>query len=363
MSGIFGYIGIEEANADRTYVNQVGQEIIYAGIQEELARHNADLDAAIAFLVEETTTATTRRYKLPGGGYLQSRGGYAPQANVKGLASWDTAFPLSDFGAAVSINDIAIAYMSIAELNRHLDTVEAQDINTVRREMFVSLFNNGTWDFEDEFAGTLTVRPLANGDAVEYPPVIGGDDRATDDHYLETGYLIANISDINNPFTLVEGELEEHFGYPAGGSPIVLFLPPAATPKVQALTDFIEVTPTILNPASTISTLQQLPAGLPGRLLGAVGSVWAVEWRSLPATHGFGIHLGAPKPLIRRVDPPEVGLGAGGLDLVAKNPFYPFETSYYRHRFGFGAGNRLNGVVLEFGTGGTYTVPTTLVRT
>jgi len=46
-----------------------------------------------------------------------------------------------------------------------------------------------------------------------------------------------------------------------------------------------------------------------------------------------------------------------GLQLVAKENAFPFEASFWRHRFGIGGGNRLNGVVLEFGTGGSYSIP------
>ena len=70
-----------------------------------------------------------------------------------------------------------------------------------------------------------------------------------------------------------------------------------------------------------------------------------------------GIHLDAPKPIMQRVDPADTGLPRG-LALVARDENYPFTSSFYSHRFGFGVGNRLNGVVMELGTGGSYTVPT-----
>jgi hypothetical protein len=57
-----------------------------------------------------------------------------------------------------------------------------------------------------------------------------------------------------------------------------------------------------------------------------------------------------------RVDPASTGLGQG-LQLVAESDTHPFSASHYSHRFGLGAGNRLNGVVMELGTGGTYSIP------
>jgi hypothetical protein len=100
-----------------------------------------------------------------------------------------------------------------------------------------------------------------------------------------------------------------------------------------------------------------LPAGVPGRVRGLCDGVWIVEWRWLPANYSITIHADAPKPLIMREDPPETGLN-GGLKLVAEDENFPFRSSYYSHRFGFGAGNRLNGVIMEIAAGGSYTVPT-----
>jgi hypothetical protein len=70
--------------------------------------------------------------------------------------------------------------------------------------------------------------------------------------------------------------------------------------------------------------------------------------------------MNAPAPLLERIDPPDTRLSPG-LQLVAKEADHPFTSSYYSSRFGYGVGNRLNGVVLELGTGGTYTIPASYV--
>jgi hypothetical protein len=88
--------------------------------------------------------------------------------------------------------------------------------------------------------------------------------------------------------------------------------------------------------------------------------LWVIEWRSIPENYSLTLHMSAPKPLVKRVDPEETGLGQG-LQLVAVNDKFPLEGSFYRNRFGLGVGNRLNGVVYEFG-GGAYTVPLSLAR-
>lgn len=361
MPILYGALNIEEAAADRTYVQTVGQRVVYDAVQQVINQHNADLQAAMGVFIESTTSDFKRRYKLPGSGYMQRRGGSAKSAAVKAGGSWDVAFPLEDFGDQFAQNDIALAYMTVAELNRHLQTITAQDINTVRLEMLKSLFNNTQWSFVDPIQGTLTVEPLANGDAVVYPPVLGSDSEATETHYLESGYAESGISDTNNPFVTIKDELEEHFGSPAGGSNVVVFVNNSATAKVEALTEFDPVNDRFTLPGANTDTLTGLPANLPGKLLGRCNGVWVAEWRWIPANYAFGIHLDAPKPLIQRVDPEDTNLGTG-LQMVARDPDYPFEGMHYRHRFGFGVGNRLNGVVLEFGTGGSYTVPSAYTR-
>jgi hypothetical protein len=119
----------------------------------------------------------------------------------------------------------------------------------------------------------------------------------------------------------------------------------------------VQVPDSMIRPGTQTALPTTLPAGVPGRILGRHNAgVWVVEWRWIPANYLLAIHMGAPKPLIQRADPPDTSLPAG-LTLVAEEMDQPFKSSYWSHRFGFGVGNRLNGVVLELGTGGTYTVP------
>jgi hypothetical protein len=213
----------------------------------------------------------------------------------------------------------------------------------------------------DNIWGTLQVQPLANGDSVVYPPVLGSDVEATENHYIETGYVPTSISDTNDPCKTVRDELEEHFGAPTGGSNIVMLTTPIIADYIEGLTSFDPVVNRFIQPGVNTAVPVGLPAGTPGRVRGVADGMWIVEWRSLPANYAIAIHADAPKPLVMREDPPDTGL-AGGLNLVAEDDDFPFKQSYYSHRFGFGAGNRLNGVVLHFGTNGSYVVPTGYTR-
>jgi hypothetical protein len=77
----------------------------------------------------------------------------------------------------------------------------------------------------------------------------------------------------------------------------------------------------------------------------------------MPAEYLLGIHMDAPAPLRMRLDPADTGLGAG-LQLVAENERFPISSAFYRNRFGFGVGNRLNGVVVQLVASTSYTIPT-----
>jgi hypothetical protein len=359
MSTLFGALGVNEN--DRVYLRTLDQSIVYDAVNQVLAEFNAQLAAQRSIFVEATTSDIQRRYKLPGGGYMQGRNSQGRGGVLKANGGWDVAFPLFDYTDAIADNDVDMAYMTVEEFDRHMKTLMIRSVNTERRAIMQALFNSTSLSHVDQTGrGTLTVQPLANGDAVVYPPVLGSESEATENHYLEAGYLESGISDTNDPTVTVQDELEEHFGAPTGGSNIVFFHTKTATPKIKALSNFTPVTERNIAPGADTDTVTGLPAGMPGRIIGSVNNVWCVEWRSLPAAYGLGIHLDAPKPLIRRVDPAEVQLGNGDLELVIEDEKFPMEQSDFRQRYGYGVGNRLNAVVIEFANGGSYTTPTAL---
>jgi hypothetical protein len=355
MANIFGHLNI--ADTDRVFASTPGQAVIWDAVQDYVSRYNAGLNAAMAIFVEGTTSDFKRRYKLPGGGYMQRRGPDGRPAARKRIGQWDIGLPLEDFGDAVAWNDVALAYMTAQEFTASVQSVLIANTNTTRYEMLKALLNNTQRTFKDELNGDILVEPLANGDAVVYPPVEGSVSEATDTHYLESNYASSAISDTNNPFKTVVAELQEHFGGPpTGGAAIAAFHNPAQTAKIEALTDFVEVPDRFVRLGDDDSVPVGLPS-VPGRVIGRVNGAWSIEWPWIPADYMYAQHLEAPAPLLKRVDPADTGLGEG-LQLVAVDDAYPFAEAFWRSRFGFGVGNRLNGVVLEFGTGGSYTVPT-----
>lgn len=355
MAGILGALGLRQN--DKTFINTVGQQVVYTEAARFIERHNQDMQQAYDLFIQETTENFKERYKLPGGGRLQRLGTRSRAAATRVDGRWDVAYPLESFGSAFEYDRIAVANMTVQQFNNELLTIRIQDVNTVRYEILRALLDNTARTFVDplEHVGTLTIQPLANGDAVLYPPVLALETEATEDHYLVSGYTTANISDTNNPFPTLRNELEEHFGTPTGFGNIVAFINTAEVAKVQDLTDFIDVTDIAVTPGNDTDTLNGLP-NVPGRILGRVDGVWVVEWRYIPATYILAIDLDQPAPLKKRV--PEAGTGLPAmLDIVAQDEKYPITTRNYEHLMGVGVGNRLNGVVMQLKASGTYDIP------
>ncbi len=362
MSQIYGLLGIQDYEADRTFVNQVGQHIVYEAVQREINRINEELNGAIRVFVSETTEDFKRRYKLPGAGYMQLRSRIAPIGATKQTGGWDVAFPLLDYGDSIATDDVSVAYMSVRDLNVHLDSIQARSINTTRHAILQSLLNNTVWPFKDELNGDLNVQPLANQDGTVYPPVIGSDAEAEDNHYLVSGYTTATISDANDPFPVIVDELAEHFGQSAEGDNIVVFFGTGMTGKVEDLSDFEVVNDRYIQMGANANEVVGLPANLPGVVKGRhAKGAWGVEWRRMPADYMLAIHMDVEAPLIERVDTAASGLERG-LQMVARNEAFPLEQSFYRMRRGFGAGNRLNGVVMQMKAPGAFDIPAAFAR-
>lgn len=354
MAGIFGLLGV--ADNDRLFVNTIGQKAVFDAANTYLQMASDEAMQAYSIFIEEVTDSYKERYKLPGGGRLQRRGGQAGSAATKASGAWDVAYPLEDFGAQMSADDVTLAYMTLQELQRHLDNIQIQNINTIRFEILKALFNNTARAFVDPNYGSLTIQPLANNDSVLYPPVMGSETEAVEDHCLESAYLASAISNTNNPYVTIRNEIEEHFGTPQGFGNICVFINSAQVALTEALSDYDQVVDNMLLPNQNRDVPNGMPM-VPGRVIGRTNGVWVVEWRWIPSGYMLGVNIDAPKPLKMRVDAADTGLGQG-LQLVASNDKHVLQNTTYRNRFGIGVANRLNGVAFELNTGGTYTIPT-----
>lgn len=358
MANIFGALNL--AGGDSFFRSTEGQTVVYDAAMEYVNRVTADLNQSLSVFVGETTSDHKRRYKLPGSGFLELLADGTKPAPVQAYGSWDVAFPLQEWGAGIDANRVARAYTTPEELNLHVQTVVANNVNTVRKQMLKALLNNTQRTFIDPRVGSLAIEPLANGDSVTYPPVLGATADATENHYLESGYASGSIDGAtNNPYKTIKDDLEEHFGATQGGDNIVVFINPAQSAITRAMgaSYFTPADDRFITAGQDTARLTGLPAGVPGVTIGRASGTFVQEWRFVPAGYMIGIHLDAPKPLVKRIDPAYTNLG-DGLQLVFEDDRAPMTSAWWSHRFGFGAGNRLNGVIMELGTGGSYTIPT-----
>jgi hypothetical protein len=345
------------ANSDRTLVETVGQSVVYTAMQQILSRHRMDLDAAMRVFVARRISDYSIQYRQQGNGFMQKASRLVKPENIAPTGGWTVQFPLDGFADGFVTDDVSYAYMTVSDLDRLLQTVLTRNVNTRRREILNALFRNTARTFVDELRGSLSVQPLANGDSVLYPPILGATDSATENHYAVAGYLVSAISSTNHPVATAVEELVEHFGETPGSENIVYFCDKTQADKLATLSDFVAVEDVNVRTGVNTDIPLALPS-VPGKIVGRIkGKAWISQWRFMPSAYGLATHLEVEAPLYERVDLPETGLGAG-LQMIATEQSYPLTSAYWRDRFGLGVANRLNGVVLQFKASGSYDIPT-----
>ncbi|MCC6490682.1 MAG: hypothetical protein IT364_24565 [Candidatus Hydrogenedentes bacterium] len=342
----YGFVQYSHLAAER--VTTVGEAAIFAAIQESAAEYNRVASEMISMLALPVTKHTDR-FTLPGTGTLQPLDENGEPVPVRPSGYYDVAYPIQGGGTAFGKNIVSEALMTVAEANRL--TVEAlkQDKDWMIRHMLSAMLDNTTWTYTDPQYGSLTIQPLANGDAVVY--VRKGGSSSTDTHYLAQA---AAISDVANPFPTIYDELMEH---PSNSGPVVCYVPSALTAAIEALTSFVPVVDPDIAPGIASDRLVANSTAVRGwgdEVLGKVDKCWIVEARGLPSTHIVAHAIGAGPVLgMRQYPAPELQ----GLFTRNSQPAGNLtKTSFYRYA-GFGAMNRVAAVVYYVG-GGAYVIPT-----
>lgn len=358
MSTIFGLAQLTAS--DYQFMRNADQVIIYNAVNTYLEITNQYRAAAYSLFVQEQTSKLQERIKLGMTGQMQrvNAAGAKPDA-VRRSGFWDVGYPLYSFEDAVNTTDIDFAYMTPQEFQAHIDGIITRANETYRFEILRRLFKNTTDTFVDERNPSVTVQPLANGTSGElYWPVAGTNTDATANYYAESGYAASAISDTNNPVATITDALTLRWGRMTGEIPIAVLINSAQSAKVKALSNFIPYVPSAISPGSNTDIVSLPPelsrSGM--QVIGWCDSAWICVWDWIPANYMVGIHLAAEKPLKERIDPAETGLGSG-LQLVARETDFPIMYNIWRLRFGIGTSNRLNGFVLELGSGGSYSIP------
>jgi len=339
-------------DSEHTYVNTVGKGLVFKHCDEWVAKHNAEIAALMALFVERTTENFEEKYLLPGGGKLQRLTMGAPATAVKRYGSYTVGFQLNKYGAVLAGDEDTFGYMSIRELEVQIDNILIQDLNMTRYRILVSLFENDNLAFTDPYRANAptTVTRLANTDGSLYPPKVGSETEAEDQHYREGAFSVAEMEDANpnfNPVAILVGEIAEHFGgIGTTGRNFVYFHGTDQTPKLKLFTDYVPAEQTKVQLGDDTARMRAGWPAVPGTIHGVSSGAYLSEWAWMPATYGLCILVGVPAPLIMRVHPARTGLGQG-LILVSTDEHHPVTQMHYKHDYGFGCGNRLGAAIIE----------------
>lgn len=336
-------------------VTSLGTQVVLDALKGYFDVVNADLSALSNLFVDSTLVEKPQMLvREDGSGYLQifdPKNGNPESVDVFG--SHTLGFPLYSQGRGISGDRITLAYMTVADLDQKLRSVVAAATNTYRRAILTRLFASADATYIDDIFGSVTVKPLANGDTQTYN--ILGTTPAADTHQLYPNYALTSVSSTNNPLYLIREELLEHLG-----SSEILYLAAPATVQ-QLKTTFSSDYVSAAESGVTYRTGNTAEIGgfnVPGMLVGKFASYgWISEWRNIPANYMLAIALSGTRPLAMRVDPSSTGIPRG-LHLYAEDMNTPFKNSYFDWRFGLGGLGRVSACVLQFGTGGSYTAPT-----
>lgn len=354
---IAGILGLEDSSV--ILVNVVGQQLVYDAIQEYTKQLTDSLNLITGLFVEKTTTDHQFKYYMHGTRELQRQGGMGrPGEQKHNRPSYDVALPIFQFGDALGGDFVSMAYMTIADVDAQMVEITNAARTTLRKEILSALFNNTSLPFTDPIKGALTIRTLANQDGTLYPPVPGYEDLAESQNYAETGYLVAAISDANDPIKTVAANLLARYPDEVDG---LVFCATDVAAKVETLTDFFKIEDPRIQKGGLADRLVNLPGVVPGKIIGRIDGMWVAHWPEIPSTFTLGIAPSAEKPLQKRVDLAGTGLPAN-LTLMKQSDLHPLEKSEWMWRFGLGCVNRLNGYCLEVAAGGSYTVPTKYAR-
>lgn len=341
----YGFVGLEHLFSER--IENVNVQTVMTAVEESVAEHNRQAEAMMSELSMPTVDYKTR-FKQRDSYTLQPLDEYGRPSPARPAGYYDVAFPIQGGGAAYGFNHISEALATVEDVNRLTLEVMGADADWMKRHVLATLFDNTAWTYDDEEHGSLTIQPLANGDAVTYVKKAGT--TATDTHYLAQ----ANAIDAsNNPFPTIYTELVEH---PVNrNSPIVCYIPTNIKTTVTGLSTFVEVgDPDIQLGANDDTIVGRLDRGFGDEVLGKTDKCWIVEWSLLPDNYILSVARGSREPVTKMRQYPANSLQGLFKKMVVEGNLST--TEFYRFA-GFGCYNRVGAVVYRIGNA-SYAVPT-----
>lgn len=343
---LYGYLQKKDIFNER--VTEADARAVETAIAQALAEHNRQI-AALGGLFAQATTDFKVRYKTPATARLQPLDENGRARPIKPAGFYDIGLPLDHAGIAWGANFISNNLMTVADFDRNMATMLGADIRWMRDYILGALFRNTNRTYTDPEHGSLTVKPLANGDTDSYLVMSGADAGATDTHFLAQAAAVADATD---PLPTMIEELLEH---PENSGEVVIFVPTANKAAVEGLTAFVEATKANIAVGANVTRLTgNLGAAVPGEVIGYhTAGAWLVHWRAMPADYLIGVTTGGETPLAMRQ---YAVVALQGFEQVAERNDYPWYERQYFRAAGFGAWARVGAVVQRVGNG-TYAAP------
>lgn len=343
---LYGFNALKDVFGKR--VTEVGVGVVADAIAATVAEHNRQMDALLGLFIRRTTDFKIR-YRTASAARLQPMDEFGRALPIKTAGQYDIAFPIQSGAAAWGANYVARQKMTVGEANELTSALVSADVRWMRDHILAALYDNTSWTFTDDEHGSLTIKPLANGDSDVYMIITGSDAAATDTHYLAQA---AGIADVSNPFPTIQSELVEH---PENGPEVLVLAPTNLRASIEALSNFIPFSdPNIALGANSDRLVGSLGVQVPGEIIGYTDKCWISEWRAMPDNYMIGVNVGGEAPLGMREDvEPELR----GFQQVAVREDHPFQESQWLRRAGFGAWNRVGAVVQRIGNA-AYAIPT-----
>lgn len=351
MTVAYGFISLQDLYSQR--VQTVGIQRVYDAVQQSAAEYNRVVNALLAEMAERTTSAQVQM-ELPGDGSLQPLDADGNPMPVAPSGSYTVAFPIQGAGTAWGTNRVSRAMLTVEEANRNTLDAFQKDADWVIRHLLAAVYDNVEWTYEDKVGadgskglGTITVKPLANGDTVTYVRK-GAVAPATDDHYLAQAN---SIDDSNSPFETIEAELLEH---PSNTGRILCYIPTNLKASIVALSAFKAVAdPNVAYTTTELAT--NVPSVGPGEeVIGYIEGTkcWIVLWSALPSSYIYAKMEG--KAIVKMREYPAAELQ--GFFPEAHN----VDGNHYVNRFlryaGFGVSDRVGALVYRIGNA-SYAIP------
>jgi hypothetical protein len=330
-------------------IAQVEPRVLAEAVAASEAQYNRDFSALTGLMVGNTTEHTIR-YKTIGLTRNQPIGAVGRAIPNRAGGYYDVAFPIRRSANAFGWDWEARQYLTVQDVNDRLSALFIGDVRWNRDHMLAAAFTNIDTTFVDEEYGSLTVKPIANGDTATYLITAGNENGATDNHFL---FQNASIADANNPLPTIREELLEH---PENGGEVILIHGSGLTDDFMGLAGFVERTDSNIEPGTSTATLRgSLNVTVPGRVYGYCDGVWLVEWAQIPANYAIAVTSAPTAPPLYRRQPKLVALQ--GFKQVGEREDFPWYERQFRRYAGYGAYNRVGMVVVKFGAA-SYTIPT-----